>query len=266
MNEPVYMVTDKIITRVAEIAELTGKAAVTAHLSKNPMLRRKNRISTIYGTLAIEQNTLSIDQITAVLNGKRIIAPPKDIEEVKNAYEIYEYMDSLDPYSIEDLLKAHSVMMRGLIDEAGVFRSRPAGVADSRTGEIIHFGTLPRYVSEAVENLMLWAKESSAHMLIKSCIFHYEFELIHPFADGNGRMGRLWHTLMLSKWNALFAWLPIESMIREHQQEYYNVINFCNSSCDDTKFIEFMLDTVKQTLEETEEAKKAEKEQGNEQD
>lgn len=247
-----YTITDKIITRVAEIAELIGKISVTSGLDKNPMLRRENRISTIYGTLSIEQNMLTIEQVTSVLNGKRILAPPKDIEEVKNAYEIYEYMDRLDPYSIDDMLKAHSVMMKGLIDEAGDFRSRPAGVADSRTGEIVHLGTLPRYVPQSVENLMQWAKDSNIHMLIKSCIFHYEFEMIHPFADGNGRMGRLWHTLMLSKWNELFAWLPVESMIRENQQEYYNAINYCNNNLDDTRFIEFMLDVIKQTVSEVE--------------
>lgn len=252
MNEPVFNVTDKIITRVAEIAESIGKISVKSGFDKSPMLRRKNRIFTIYGTLAVEQNTLTLEQVTAVLNGKRVLAPPKDIEEVKNAYEIYEYMDSLDPYSPDDLLKAHGVMMRGLIPEAGDFRSRPAGVANSRTGEVVHIGTLPRYVPQAVENLMQWAKKSDIHMLIKSCIFHYEFELIHPFADGNGRIGRLWHTLMLSKWNSLFAWLPVESMIKEHQGEYYDMINLCNNSLDDTKFIEFMLDIIKQTLEETE--------------
>lgn len=247
-----YTITDKIITRVAEIAEFMGKISATSGLDKNPMLRRENRISTIYGTLSIEQNMLTIEQVTSVLNGKRILAPPKDIEEVKNAYEIYEYMDRLDPYSIDDMLKAHSVMMKGLIDEAGDFRSRPVGVADSRTGEIVHLGTLPRYVPQSVENLMQWAKDSNIHMLIKSCIFHYEFEMIHPFADGNGRMGRLWHTLMLSKWNELFAWLPVESMIRENQQEYYNAINYCNNNLDDTRFIEFMLDVIKQTVSEVE--------------
>lgn len=252
MNEPQFSVTERIITQVAEIAELIGKISVTSGLDKNPMLRRKNRISTIYGTLAIEQNTLTVEQVTAVLNGKRVIAPPKDIEEVKNAYEIYEYIDTLDPYSIDDLLKAHGVMMRGLVDEAGEFRSRPVGMADSRTGEIIHLGTLPRYVHGAIESLMRWSKSSKVHMLIKSCIFHYEFELIHPFADGNGRMGRLWHTLMLSKWNKIFAWLPVESMIKDNQREYYNVINSCNNSLDDTRFIEFMLDVIKQTVLEIE--------------
>ena len=247
-----YTITDKIITRVAEIAELIGKISVTSGLDKNPMLRRENRISTIYGTLSIEQNMLTIEQVTSVLNGKRILAPPKDIEEVKNAFGIFEYMDRLDPYSIDDMLKAHSIMMKGLIDEAGDFRSRPVGVADSRTGEIVHLGTLPRYVPQSVENLIQWAKDSNIHMLIKSCIFHYEFEVIHPFADGNGRMGRLWHTLMLSKWNELFAWLPVESMIRENQQEYYNAINYCNNNLDDTRFIEFMLDVIKQTVSEVE--------------
>ena len=247
-KSPPFTITDRIVNQTAEIAETIGKISITANLDKNPVLRRKNRILTIQGSLAIEQNSLTIDQVTAVLNGKTVLAPPKDIEEVKNAYEIYENMELLSPYSCDDLLKAHSVMMRGLIDECGVFRSCPVGVADSSTGDIIHFGTLPSYVPDAVESLLEWVKNSECHMLIKSSVFHYEFELIHPFRDGNGRLGRLWHTLMLSRWNPVFAWLPVESMISEKQKEYYGVINYCNTVCESTKFIEFMLNTIKETL------------------
>jgi Fic family protein len=201
--------------------------------------------------LCIEQNTLTLEQVTAVLNGKQVLAPPKDIEEVKNAYEIYENMELLNPYSSDDLLKAHGVMMRGLVNSAGEYRNCPVGVVDSKTGQVVHFGTLPDYVPESIENLLKWAEESDIHILIKSCVFHYEFELIHPFSDGNGRIGRLWHTLMLSKWNSIFAWLPVESMIYKRQQEYYDAINYCNFVGESTRFIEFMLDTIKSTLEET---------------
>jgi Fic family protein len=160
-------------------------------------------------------------------------------------------MELLNPYSSDDLLKAHGVMMRGLVNSAGEYRNCPVGVVDSKTGQVVHFGTLPDYVPESIENLLKWAKESDIHILIKSCVFHYEFELIHPFSDGNGRIGRLWHTLMLSKWNSIFAWLPVESMIYKRQQEYYDVINYCNFVGESTRFIEFMLDTIKSTLEET---------------
>lgn len=251
-----FTITNKILCLTAEIAELVGSIKVTANLDKNPMLRRKNRIQTIHGSLAIEQNTLTIDQVTAVINGKAVIAPPKDIEEVKNAYEIYELLDTLNPYSIDDLLKAHGVMMRGLVNGAGDFRDRPVGVVDSRSGEVIHLGTLPAYVPETVDKLMKWLEQSELHPLIKSSIFHYEFELIHPFLDGNGRCGRLWHTLILSKWNSIFAWLPVESMIYRFQEKYYNVINQCNEKCDSTEFVEFMLEIIKSVLAESVESSK----------
>ncbi|MBR1382425.1 MAG: Fic family protein [Ruminococcus sp.] len=247
---PPFDITNKMIALVSEISELIGQLKTTAALDKNPTLRRRNRILTIHSSLSIEQNTLTVEQVTAVLGGKQVLAPPKDIEEVKNAYEIYENLDMLDPFSCEDLLKAHGVMMRGLVQECGEFRSKPVGVADSNTGEIIHFGTLPAYVPELTEKLLNWVRDSEVHMLIKGCVFHYEFEVIHPFFDGNGRMGRLWHTLLLSKWNRLFAWLPVESMIYKRQQGYYDAINLCNNAGSSTVFIEFMLETIKLALNE----------------
>lgn len=247
MKTPPFEITNTAVHLVAEIAELIGKISSTDRLSAGPTLRRTNRIRTIHGSLAIEQNTLSLEQVTAVLNGKSVIAPPKDIAEVKNAYEIYEHMDELNPYSTEDFLTAHGIMTKGLLDESGVFRSRPVGVVD-RSGNILHFGTLPAYVPGLVSELFDWVKHSDVHMLIRSCVFHYELELIHPFADGNGRMGRLWHTLLLSKWNPVFAWLPVESMIYEHQHEYYDAINISNDNCDSTAFIEFMLEIIKASL------------------
>ena len=248
-KQPPFEINERIMADV-EIAELVGRVSVTDKISMNPTLRRTNRIQTIYSSLAIEQNTLDIEQVTAVLSGKLVIAPPKDIAEVQNAYEIYDNMDKLNPYSIDDLLKAHSVMERGLLNEAVEFRSRPVGVADSE-GNILHFGTLPQYVPKLIQELLEWTEKSEIHLLIKSCVFHYEFELIHPFADGNGRMGRLWHTLLLSKWNPIFAWLPIESIIHDNQSEYYNAINVSNNNGNSTVFIEFMLSVIKQALQES---------------
>lgn len=249
-KKPPFEITNRMIDYVAEIAELVGRLAAVSSLSANPMLRRSNRIRTIHGSLAIEQNTLSLEQVTAVLNGKHVLAPPKDIAEVKNAYEIYERLDELDPYSVDDLLTAHGIMTRGLVEESGMFRTRPVGVVDSE-GNVLHFGTLPQYVPALVMELLDWTKNSEVHMLIRSCVFHYELEQIHPFADGNGRVGRLWHTLLLSKWNPTFAWLPVESIIHDRQQEYYDAINASNDAGESTIFIEFMLSAIKTSLIET---------------
>lgn len=248
-KKPPFEITDDILDAIAEIAELVGQVTVTHGLSANPTLRRTNRIRTIYSSLAIEQNTLSLEQVTAVLNGKYVIAPPKDIAEVKNAYEIYEMLDSLNPYSVDDLLKAHAVMTKDLVEESGCFRSGPVGVVDKH-GNVLHFGTLPAYVPNLVYELFDWVQNSNIHMLIKSCVFHYEFELIHPFADGNGRIGRLWHTLLLSNWKPLFAWLPVESIIHDRQDEYYRAINKSNAEGESTVFIEFMLSAIKAALVE----------------
>ena len=246
MKNPPFEITQAMLTDAAEISELVGRLSA-GKLSSSPILRRTNRIRTIQGTLAIEQNTMSIEQVTAVLNGKHVIAPPRDIAEVKNAYTVYETMEELDPYSVDSLLAAHGTMMHGLIEEAGLFRSGAVGIADSK-GNILHMGTLPRYVPESVEQLLNWVKDSDLPMVIKSCVFHYEFELIHPFADGNGRIGRLWHTRLLMEWNPLFAWLPVESIIHNRQREYYDAINKSNNAGESTVFIEFMLAAIKTAL------------------
>lgn len=253
IKDPPFEITQSMLTKAAEISEMVGKLSAEK-LSSNPILRRTNRIRTIQGTLAIEQNTLSVEQVTAVLNGKTVLAPPRDIAEVRNAYAVYETLDTLDPYSVDSLLAAHGTMMYGLIDEAGQFRSGAVGVVDA-DGHILHLGTLPRYVPESVERLLTWVRESRLPMVIKSCVFHYEFELIHPFADGNGRMGRLWHTLLLTTWNPLFSWLPVESIIYNRQQEYYNAINDSNDAGESTAFIEFMLSAIKAALSEAAGAK-----------
>ena len=248
-KKPPFTITTAILRETTEIAELVGQVTAVSGLTTNPTLRRTNRIRTIYSSLAIEQNTLSLDQVTAVLNGKRVLAPPKDVAEVKNAYEIYDRMEELNPFSVDDLLTAHGIMTRGLVEESGYFRSGPVGVVDKQ-GRILHFGTLPDFVPKLVTELLEWTAESDVHMLIKSCVFHYEFELIHPFADGNGRIGRLWHTLLLTKWKPLFAWLPIESIIHDRQEEYYAAINRSNAEGESTVFIAFMLSAIKEALME----------------
>lgn len=246
--EPPFSMTESIMNMVIEIGELTGQITAHDQLSTNPRLRRENRIKTIHSSLAIENNTLSLGQVTAVIEGKKVLAPPQDIREVKNAYEAYERLQNLNPYSLEDLLEAHRYMMSGLIKEAGVFRSKNAGVYSGR--ELIHAGSSANYVPELMYNLFTWMRNSQIHLLIKSCIFHYEFEFIHPFADGNGRTGRLWHSLLLQKWQSFFAWLPVETMIHEHQEAYYEAINASNTAGECTIFVEFMLGMIKSTLEE----------------
>ena len=248
-NDPPFLITNKILALTSEISELVGRVVSTEKLSTDPILRRTNRIRTIQASLAIEQNSLSLDQVTAVLSGKRVLAPPKDIKEVKNAYEIYEKLDQLDPFSVDDLLFAHQVMMKGLVSESGEFRSKDVGVVD-QNGRILHFGTLPAYVPKLVYDLLAWTRDSDLPMLVRSSIFHYEFELIHPFADGNGRVGRLWQTLLLSRWQPIFAWLPIESIIHDKQEEYYQAFNQSNDEGNSTVFVEFMLDAIRCALEE----------------
>lgn len=246
--KPPFVMNEQIATITAEIAELSGELSAYEGLTTNPILPRENRIKTIHSSLAIEQNTLSIGQVTDIIDGKRVLAPPADIKEVQNAYEIYEKLDILNPYSIEDLLVAHRIMTKDLIKESGVFRSGNAGVYDGE--KLIHAGTPSSYIPEVMENLFTWLKESSLHPLIKACLFHYEFEFIHPFFDGNGRTGRLWHTLILSKWKPFFAWVPIESLIHDNQQVYYDAIEISNEKQNANDFVLFMLGIIKIALEE----------------
>lgn len=243
---PPFSMNENITNLVIEIGEITGKLGVYNQLSTNLKLRRKNRIKTIYSSLAIEQNTMTLEQVSDVIDGKRILAPPKDIKEVKNAYEAYEHLNTMNPYSLKDLLQAHKYMTEDLIDESGTFRSTGAGVYAG--DKLIHAGTPPQYIPALMDELFLWLKDSKLHPLVKSCIFHYEFEFIHPFKDGNGRTGRLWHTLLLSQWKEFFAWIPIESMIHEHQNEYYRALNQANSDAESTVFVEFMLKMIRDTL------------------
>lgn len=246
--KPPFTMTEDITNLVIEIGEFVGRITAHDELSINPRLRRENRIKTIYFSLAIEQNTMSLEQVSDVLDGKRVLAPPQDIREVKNAYEAYEELQKMNPYSIKDLLKAHKFMMNGLVSEAGTFRSKGVGVYAGE--QLIHAGTPPQYVPELMKELFDWLKTSKLHPLVKSCMFHYEFEFIHPFADGNGRTGRLWHSLILQKWKPFFAWLPVETLIYEKQMEYYRVLNQSNTDGESTVFVEFMLQMIRDSLYE----------------
>lgn len=248
MYTPPFTMTDEITNLVIEIAELTGAMTVSEQLSKNPKLRRKNRVRSIHSSLAIEQNSLTMDQVSDIIDGKRVLGPPQDIREVQNAYEAYEIMTRLNPYSAKDLLKAHKIMMEGLVKEAGIFRSKDVGVY---AGELlIHTGTPANYVPDLIGQLFEWLKKSKLHPLVKSCIFHYEFEFIHPFADGNGRTGRLWHTLILAKWQEFFLWIPIETIIHERQADYYKALNASNTDSESTEFVRFMLELIRELLKE----------------
>lgn len=245
--EPPLTLTDAIVNSVAEISDLAGRATAL-NSSPSPRLRRENRIRTIHSSLAIENNTLTLDQVTAVLDGKRVLAPPKDIREVQNAYEAYEALAGLDPTSIDDLLEAHRLMTAGLVKDAGRFRSGNVGVFNG--DKLIHPGTPAHYVPEVMAQLFGWLRTSPRHPLVKSCAFHYEFEFIHPFSDGNGRMGRLWHSLILQRWQPLFAWLPIEPFVQEHQRAYYDALARSDAAGEGTAFVEFMLGVIAETLRE----------------
>lgn len=244
--KPPFDITEKIANLTIEICQLIRQFQTSNNFSKNPKLRKKNRIKSIYSSLSIEHNSLTEDQVTAVINGIKVIAPQRDILEVQNACSAYEKLSKLNPYDIKDLLTTHAIMMRGLSDDAGYFRARGVGVY--KGNELIHMGTRPEYVPTLIQQLIDWTKATKIHPLIKSCIFHYEFEYIHPFSDGNGRTGRLWHTLILSKWEPLFAWIPIESLIYERQNEYYKVLSVSDNEGKSTKFIEFMLTVIRDVL------------------
>ena len=249
--------TDRITNLVAEISEQIGRIRVLSHGNLNPHLRKENRIRTIHSSLAIEHNSLSLEQVTAIVDGRHILGNPNEIREVKNAYDAYEMMLSLNPYSVKDLLKAHRMMMEELIPENGKFRSGGVGVFDGNV--VVHMAPPARLVPGEIDELFAWYRSSEIHPLIRSAIFHYEFEFIHPFADGNGRMGRMWHSLLLGKWNELFYWLPIEELIRSRQQEYYEALGKSDKEADSSAFVELMLEIILDTLKETTVVGKAEK-------
>lgn len=247
--KPPFHMTDKIMNLVADVSEQIGRIKVLSHGNVNPHLRKENRIRTIHSSLAIEHNSLFLEQVTAVINGKHILGNPNEIREVKNAYDTYEMMLVLNPYSVKDLLKAHKMMMKDLIPENGKFRSGGVGVFDGDV--VVHMAPSVSLVPGEIQDLFAWYKKSEIHPLVRSAIFHYEFEFIHPFADGNGRMGRMWHSLLLGRWNEIFYWLPVEELIRSRQQEYYNALNKSDRESDSSTFVEFMLEIFLGTLRET---------------
>lgn len=246
---PPYEITDEMLELVSEIMENLGKLSGVNELEKLPRLRRVSRIKSIHSSLAIENNTLSIEQVTDVINGKRVLAPQKDIEEVHNAFNAYEKLSEINPYSIEDLLKIHGIMMNGLVKESGSLRSGQVGVYN-QDGKVVHLAPPADFVPQQLGQLFDWVKNSNANMLIKSSVFHYEFEFIHPFNDGNGRTGRLWQTALLASWKPIFAWIPIESIIKDNQEDYYNAITLSTSQGKSNIFIEFMLDVINKAIKD----------------
>ena len=256
MYIPPFTITSEIMRLVSEISEQVG--IVTTLLGDNvpsPMLRKANRIKTIHSSLAIEHNTLSLKQVTAIIDGKHVLGAPNEIQEVKNALQAYHLMSELDALKEKDLLKAHELMMMALIDKSGQYRQAGVGVFDG--DKCIHMAPPADRVPQLMHDLFEWVRKTDVHPLVSSCVFHYEFEFIHPFIDGNGRMGRYWQTMLLSRWKGIFAWIPVETIVKEHQQEYYDVIARCDAAGNSTAFIEFMLrcllDAMNQIDEEPEE-------------
>jgi len=246
--KPPFHMTDKMTSLIADISEQVGRITVLQEGISSPHLRRENRIRTIHSSLAIEHNSLSLEQVTAILDGKRVLGNPNEIKEVQNAYETYDLMLQLNPASVDDLLKAHKLMMNGLVPENGKFRSGGVGIFDGEV--LIHMAPPAEFVQKHIHNLFAWYQISELHPLIKSAIFHYEFEFIHPFADGNGRMGRMWHSLLLGKWKELFFWLPIEELIQSRQKEYYNALGAADKQADSAGFVELMLEIIRDSLTE----------------
>lgn len=237
--QPPYTITSTIVNLVAEISETIGRYTVLAEQRLTPRLRRENRIRTIHASLAIENNTLTLEQVTAVIEGKQVLGHPREIQEVRNAFAAYEALESWRAGSERDLLSAHKLLMRGLVDEAGCYRSGGVGIFQGK--QLVHMAPPANRVPELMADLLGWLAMTNEHPLIAGCIFHYEIEFIHPFADGNGRMGRLWQTLILRDWKSLLAYLPVETVIREHQESYYQALAAADEQADATPFIAFML-------------------------
>lgn len=254
MYQPPFEITSKIIELISKISEKIGEINSLQNSPHQIKLRKENRIKTIHSSLAIENNSLSLEQITAIIDGKRVLGNPNEIKEVKNSIQAYDLLLSLNPYNEKDLLKAHKLMMQDLVDRNGKYRTDGVGIFDGE--KVVHLAPPADRVPELMFDLFEWLKTSDVHPLIKSCVFHYEFEFIHPFQDGNGRMGRLWQTVILKDWKEIFAWLPVEILIKENQKDYYKVLKASDSEANSTKFIEFMLSLILNTIEENIEAEK----------
>ena len=248
--KPPFTITNEILSYVSLISEKIGRITAISNLEAKPHLRRNNRIKSIHSSLKIEANSLSLGQVRDVINGKTVLGEQKEIQEVKNAYAAYELLLEINPYSISDLKRLHGIMTKYLVEESGEFRRGDEGVFKGE--QCIFMAPSPWFVPELMENLFHWMQESAdtVHPLILSSVFHYEFVFIHPFSDGNGRMARLWHTAILSKWKPIFEYIPIESQIEKFQEEYYDAIAKCHVEGESTSFIEFMLLQIDKILDE----------------
>lgn len=248
--KPPYEITDKILSLVSDISEKIGRITESTNLDSKPHLRRNNKIKSIHSSLAIEANSLSLDEVRDVINGKTVVGKQKEIQEVKNAYEAYEQIGKLDIYSLKDFKFLHGIMTKYLVEESGKFRKGEEGVFNG--DRCIFMAPSARLVPELMQKLFDWMNESKdkVHPLILSAVFHYEFVFIHPFSDGNGRMARLWHTAILANWKPMFEFIPIESQIEKFQDGYYNAISKCHINGDSTVFIEFMAEQIDAILDE----------------
>ena len=247
---PPFTITNSMLSYVAAISEKIGRITIISDMETKPHLRKNNRIRSIHSSLKIEANSLSVEQVRDVINGKLVLGELKEIQEVKNAYDAYERISEINPYSIADLKRFHGIMTKYIVDESGGFRHGEEGVFN---GEKCIFMAPPaQLVPQLMIQLFDWMKrvQGEIHPLILSSIFHYEFVFIHPFSDGNGRMARLWHTAILSKWKAIFEYIPIESQIEKFQDDYYNAIAKCHVDGESTFFIEFMLSQIDKILDE----------------
>lgn len=248
--KPPFTITNQILTYISSISEKIGRITATSNLEAKPHLRKNNRIKSIHSSLKIEANSLSLGQVRDVINGKTVLGEQKEIQEVKNAYAAYEKISEIDPYSITDLKKLHSIMTKYVVEESGDFRMGEEGVFNG--DHCIFMAPPARLVPQLMDYLFNWMKEAkdNVHPLILSSIFHYEFVFIHPFSDGNGRMARLWHTAILSRWKPIFAYIPLESQIEKFQNEYYDAIAKCHVDGASTIFIEFMLSQIDKILDD----------------
>ncbi|OQK17272.1 cell filamentation protein Fic [Methyloprofundus sedimenti] len=246
--QPPFQLTHTMTRQVARIGELIGTWKATHQNLLLPELRRGNRIKTIQASLAVEQNTLSVEQVTAVLAGKTVLGQPREIQEVLNAFAAYEAMSHWQPHNLEDLLAAHGLLMRGLVDNAGHLRQSGTGIYQGT--QLVHMAPPANQLPRLMDDLLTWLKTTDAHPLIASAAFHYDSEFIHPFSDGNGRMGRLWQTLILSDWQPMLAYLPVETVIKHRQQAYYQLLGEADQNSDCSAFIEFLLAAIESSLEE----------------
>lgn len=245
---PPFQLTHRMTAAMTQIAELLGAWKAVNQNTLLPELRRSNRIRTIQASLAVEQNTLTLEQVTAVLDGKIVMGSPREIQEVRNAFAAYEAMERWHPHRLADLLSAHALLMAGLLDDAGQLRRSDAGIYQGK--RLVHMAPPASQLPRLMQNLLRWLETTDAHPLIASAAFHYEFEFIHPFSDGNGRMGRLWQTLILSRWQPMLAYLPVETVIKSRQQEYYLQLGLADEQADCSTFIEFLLTAIETSLHE----------------